>query len=166
MNQTPTVHPRSAGRRGFTLIELILVMGLLVIVLAITSPQLSGFFGGRRAREEARRILSLTRNAQSEAISRSAQLELWIDPSSGTYGLRPYLSFENIDGLPLAWQLAEGLSFELDTQSRGNPEQTSILFLPDGTIDEASAAAIALRDKDGEILSIQRAAVGIGYEIR
>src|SRR4051794_30959806 len=51
--------PRST-QHGFTLIELILVMTLLMIVLAVSAPSLGSFFKGRNLDSEARRIYSLT----------------------------------------------------------------------------------------------------------
>jgi len=49
----------SSGRRGLTLIELILVMGLLAMVMALAAPRLSRFFEGRTLQEEARRLLDV-----------------------------------------------------------------------------------------------------------
>ena len=45
------------ARRGFTLIELILVMALLTVVISLTAPRLSRFFHGRTLDSEARRLL-------------------------------------------------------------------------------------------------------------
>ena len=53
--------------RGFTLIELVVVMTLLVTVIALASPSLAGFFRGRALDAEARRMMSLTRLGQSRA---------------------------------------------------------------------------------------------------
>jgi type II secretory pathway pseudopilin PulG len=72
-----------------TLIELILVMALLSVIMAIATPSLSTFFKGRRAQEEARRMLALTRYAHSEAISRSEPMEMWFNMEHKLYGLRP-----------------------------------------------------------------------------
>lgn len=85
------VHPLSslAARRGMTLIELILVMALLSVILAYSTPALSNFFKGRKSMEEARRMLSLTRYAHSEAISRAEPMEMWFNLERKIYGLRP-----------------------------------------------------------------------------
>ena len=58
--------------RGFTLIELILVMTLLVIGVSFISPQLGGFFRGRTVQSEARRMISLSRLAQRHFRYRNA----------------------------------------------------------------------------------------------
>ena len=55
--------------RGFTLLELILVMVILSTVLAMAAPSLSGFFGSRQTHDTAAQILALTQLARSQAIS-------------------------------------------------------------------------------------------------
>ena len=41
---------------GFTLIEMILVMALLVVAVSFVAPQLSGFFRGRTLKSEGKQI--------------------------------------------------------------------------------------------------------------
>ena len=74
-------------RRGFTLLELVVVMALLAAVFAIISPSLSLFFSGRRLHSDTRRLLSLTRYARSQAVSLGQPMAVWIEPESGLYGL-------------------------------------------------------------------------------
>src|SRR5262249_21799177 len=78
----------SERTRGFTLIELMLVMALLAVVLAVSAPSLSKFFKGRTLDSEARRFVSLTRYGQSRAVSEGVPMMLWIDPKERTYGLQ------------------------------------------------------------------------------
>ncbi len=58
-----------AHQRAFTLIEFILVMGLLAVVIALSAPSLSNFFRGRKLESEARRFVSVTRYGQSRAVA-------------------------------------------------------------------------------------------------
>src|ERR1035437_345651 len=86
--RTDNYRSRSTRRgHGFTLVELILVMALLVVVLAMAAPSLSHFFRGRNLDLEARRFLSLTRYGQSRSVSESVPMVLWIDAERGKYGL-------------------------------------------------------------------------------
>ena len=64
---------------GFTLIELMLVLTLLLIVIGVAFPSLQHFFRGRNLDSEARRFLSLTRYGQSRAVSEGVPMVLWID---------------------------------------------------------------------------------------
>src|SRR3954463_14446446 len=78
-----TIQPRHA----FTLIELILVMAILTIAVSITAPALANFFHGRVLDSEARRVLALTRQGQSRAISEGLPMDLWVDAAQAQYGL-------------------------------------------------------------------------------
>src|SRR6266850_7624427 len=71
---------------GFTLIELILVMSLLIIAVGLSFPALQDFFRGRGLDSEARRFLSLVRYGQSRAVSEGIPMLLWVDAREGTYG--------------------------------------------------------------------------------
>src|SRR6185436_8223015 len=102
---------RRSCEPAFTLIELILVMALLVIVIAISAPSLSRFFHGRVLSSEARRFLSMTRYAQSRAISESVPVELWIDSREGMYGVRQLSSYNENDSKAMEYRLGTDLSF-------------------------------------------------------
>jgi len=104
------------GRRqlsGMTLIELILVMGLLAVVLGISAPVLSGFVKGRKLQEEARRFLALTRYGRSEAISRGVCMELRIDMDARKYGIYPQVEYGSGARPPVEFDLPEGFRIEL-----------------------------------------------------
>lgn len=107
------------GSRAFTLIELILVMALLLIVLSLSAPALSGFFRGRTLDSEANRFLSLTRYGQSRAISEGVPMLLWVDKESREYGLREEGSYSaagsrSSDAKESVFQLAPDLEMELE----------------------------------------------------
>lgn len=149
-----------------TLIELILVMGVLATVMALIGTSLSSFFAGRRLQEEGRRLLALTRFARAEAISRSATLEVWLDPKGQTYGMRPQSEVDDDNRPPLEYQLADGLSLDIPPDAVNAQGQATILFLPDGTIGEGSASTVGIQESADSELILERAAVGVGYSIR
>src|ERR1039458_6663663 len=95
--------------RGFTLIELILVMALLTIVISLTAPKLSRFFHGRTLDSEARRLLALTRSGQSRAVSEGVPMDLWVDAELGTFGLEAEPSYETSDPKAVDFTLDGGL---------------------------------------------------------
>src|SRR5580700_9493384 len=74
-------------RKGFTLVELMLVMAVMMIILSIVVPSLKGFFRGRNLDNEAMRFLALTRYGQSRAINEGVPVELWVNTKAGNYGL-------------------------------------------------------------------------------
>jgi len=153
--------------RGFTLIELIVVMAVLATVMAISAPVLSRFFHGRMLHEEARRMLALTRYARSEAVSRSVLMELWIDPVNGQYGVSPQAGYEFEDNrMPVEFLMAAGLSLEVDTEFIDEQGEAKILFWPDGSIDKESPKSVLIfEDDEDAVIEIAQTDYGLGYVI-
>lgn len=178
------------ARRGFTLIELILVMALLTVVISLTAPKLSRFFHGRTLDSEARRLLALTRSGQSRAVSEGLPMNLWVNVEAGTFGLEAERSYETSDPKAVEFTLDSGLRLEVlsetvatpvITMSRSrlvsstasvprvnlvNPELPTIRFLPDGSVGEGSPKKLHLASNDGPSLWLRLATDGLGYEIR
>jgi type II secretion system protein H len=176
-------------RRGFTLIELILVMTILTIVVSITAPALANFFHGRTLDSEARRLLALTRHGQSRAVSEGIPMELWMDTAKNSFGLEAEPSYETEDGKAVELTLDGDIQLQLvngtaqnSTASSGtlrtagaasatpladrHPNVPKIRFLPDGSIGEASPLALTLTGRDGTSICIQQARSRLNYEIR
>jgi type II secretion system protein H len=147
--------PMVVHRGGFTLIELILVMALLVTAISVTSPVLSRFFHGRTLDSEARRLLSLTRAGQSRAVSEGAPVLLWIDAAQGGYGLE--LENASSSGDPKAedFTVADGLRVDAVNASPvviGRRKLPAVRFMPDGMMDDSSPSALRLAGGDGSVL--------------
>jgi type II secretion system protein H len=138
--------------RGFTLLELIVVMALLAIVLAFAAPRLSGFVSARNVEEESRRLLASTQYARSRAIDRAERTEVWIDLENRQYGVRPASPTESQADVeaerPVTFQLADKLTLQVDEQYEDDQRVARILFWPDGSIDEESPARITLLEDD------------------
>ena len=177
------------ARRGFTLIELILVMALLTVVISLTAPKLSRFFHGRTLDSEARRLLALTRSGQSRAVSEGVPIDLWVDAEQGTFGLEAEPSYETSDSKRVEFTLDGGLQLEVvnktvvapaNMTSRTRQASTAsvprvnlvraslptIRFLPDGSIGESSPQMLHLTSNDGGSLWLAQTRDGLNYEIR
>ena len=102
----PAGWPGRAGGAGFTLIELILVMSLLVIAVGVTFPSLQDFFRGRGLDSEARRFLSMIHYGQTRAVSEGIPMVLWLDPKEGSYGLQAEAGYLEED--------TKAVEFEMD----------------------------------------------------
>src|SRR6185295_13881468 len=140
------------ARRGFTLIELILVMALLVIVVSLTFPDLRKFFRGRTLESEGRRFLTLTRYGQNRAAAEGIPMTLWIDPIQGSYGLEAQKGFLDKDDRAVQYDVDEKVDIEIaqtgltraeltmEQQTRrrtiGNARNSNseIRFAPDGSV--------------------------------
>ncbi|MCC7375435.1 MAG: prepilin-type N-terminal cleavage/methylation domain-containing protein [Verrucomicrobiales bacterium] len=107
--------------RGFTLIELILIMAILVISFGVTFPTLKRFFQGRVLDHEARRLLALTRYAQNRAVTEGIPMVLWLDEQNRRYGLEPASGFSlDEDRRALEFQLDTTLSLEVEQNRRSS----------------------------------------------
>ncbi len=168
---------------AFTLIELVLVMALLTVIISVAAPSLSEFFRGRGLDNEAGRFLALTRYGQNRAVSAGTPMILWIQRAEGTYGLReetkyaptkvgllhpveyePSLDRVN-EEIPLEYQLAKDLRFELDDNTKLTNNVAIIRFEPDGSIDEKSLKMIYIRDKNEVSVPILLTRTRLKYEI-
>ena len=162
---------------AFTLIELILVMALLVIVISVSAPSLSKFFHGRVLNSEARRFISMTRYAQSRAISEGVPVELWIDSREGMYGVRQLSSYNENDPKAMEFRVGTDLSIEaLDVpvlvgggpqaaQQQQSPSTPTIRFLPGGAISQNSPLRILIAEGRVDEIWIQQTWNGMHYEI-
>lgn len=180
----------NGGISGFTLIELILVMTILTIAVSVTAPSLANFFRGRTLDSEGRRLLSLTRQGQSRAVSEGIPVELWVDSKTGKFGLEAEPSYESTDTKAIEFTLDTDLQLEAANDmpgrrltaavrsplSTGNPsiqpqilsrhpELPRIRFLPDGTIAESSPRKLIITGRDGFSISLQQSQNGLHYEL-
>jgi len=171
----------SAVQNAFTLIELILVMALLAVVLAISSPALSRFFKTRSLDSEARRFLALTRAAQSRAVSEGVPMVLWYDPKERAYGLNADKSFVEED--PKAEQFTVDPTLEVEVRysadaiEAGKTSQFknekldsgglyTLRFNPDGFISASSPETVLFRQGEREELSVAQTRNRLNYEIQ
>jgi type II secretion system protein H len=160
---------RRRGTGAFTLIELILVMALLVVVISIVAPRLSGFVRGRALDAEARRLLALAHAGQSRAVSEGMPVLLWVDEKQAAYGMES--ESPATGGDPRAEQLTMGEGLQLVVLNAGTGAQTklrglpAIRFLADGAVDENSPQAVEITDGNGGALWLVENESRTGYEI-
>src|SRR5688572_29971245 len=98
---------------GFTLIELVLVMAILIAVLSMSGTSLTSFFKGRTLEAEGKRFLALTRHAQDRAVSEGETMSLWIDKPQRKYGVEAAIIFEEPDAEAKEFELGRDLEIEV-----------------------------------------------------
>lgn len=155
--------------QGFTLIELILVMTLLIIIIALVVPRLQAFFGGRDQDSEIRRFVALTHYAQSRAASEGVPMFLWIDPKNGAYGLEEEPGYTDNDPKAEQFNLSEGLkiNFRNATKSSRPGKNSGIHFSPDGNVITAtSVPAVSIQQGNETPVWISQSENGLSYEVR
>jgi prepilin-type N-terminal cleavage/methylation domain-containing protein len=160
---------RARSAEGFTLIELILVMALLVVVMAVVSPSLRGFLQGRTLDSEVRRFVSLTHYAQARAVNEGIAMRLWVDPERRQYGLAGEYSMDasGVDPKSVVYEMGQDLQVDVEQRSwailmgnrmalqnrwaGGQPSsgtnigQFVFRFTPDGFIDDTSPLGLWIR---------------------
>lgn len=176
----PAKPARRRRSQGFTLIELILVMSVLVVAVSITAPALSRFFRARTLDSEIRRVLALTRHGQSRAVAEGVPMELWIDSAQKRFGLEAEPSFEPNDPKEVSLMIEPEMQIEaVNTIGSGNaanpgspastksnhPSLPRIRFLPDGSIEETSPQSIRVTGRDGSSRLVTISRTRMGYEI-
>jgi type II secretion system protein H len=164
-------------RRGFTLIELILVLSLLVIITSIAAPAMSRFIRGRALDTEARRLLALIHLAQSRAVSEGQPMLLWVDEKANTYGLVAETAGQTAGRAAGQTDDAKAETLTVDSTlviavlNTGTGAQSqynhlpAIRFLADGTVDEGSPQSLKLTDGDGFSRQLSETRLRTGYEV-
>ena len=141
------------NNRGFTLLELILVMAIISIAVGMAIPSLHGFAQGRRAGNCAEEILALAHWARTQAVVRGKPYRLNLDPAAGTF----WLTVQEDDGTiqPLGeefgrtFTVPEGV--RLDWDATPQADGTYVQFLPTGRCDPATIHVTA---PDGHVTEL------------
>src|SRR3954454_10901433 len=71
--------------RGFTLLELVLMMAILAILVTMAVPAMRGFGHGREAGDCAAQMVALTRWARTQAVTRGLTYRLNVNPQDRTF---------------------------------------------------------------------------------
>lgn len=161
---------RRQSATGFTLVELILVLALLVIATSIAAPAMSNFVRGRALDSEARRVLALMHAGQSRAVSEGMPMMLWVDSQAGRYGLEAETSGQNGDARAEILDVDSTLQLTAVNGGIGTPVSfrnlPAIRFLADGSVDENSLPELKLLDSAGFARWFQLNNARTGYEVR
>ena len=155
---------RDRSSAGTSLIELILVLMILALMAAVTAPRLAGFSEGRKYAGEWNRLTALLKYARSEAVSRAVPVQIQFDVErhayrivDAGYGLkeRPGLFEEHTLPKKLALEFPDGVERE--------EEGISVLFLPDGSVDEESPKEIRMVEDKGNFFRMLEQDPVLGY---
>lgn len=188
-HESRTAPARAVRRshRGFTLLELILVMAILTIGFGVAAPALSRFFRGRSLESEARRLHALIRYAQERAVSEGMPMNLTLDGPQKHIVLAAEPGYATEDSKKVEVEMDSEMEMETlntNTVSRSSmpadpwsrsstgrnqntaPSLPTIRLLPDGTIADSSPQVVRLTGRDGITLFVGQNRNRMGYEIR
>jgi prepilin-type N-terminal cleavage/methylation domain-containing protein len=149
-------------RRGFTLIELILVMIVIFTLAAIVAPRFSDFFPSFQVRKTSERLLGWARKARADAATTGIRHRLVVDPTQKKYWIeyeaRPMKEPGIFTLLGGAWGeelLPDAVSFESIDSTGIDPSNAALRFVefrPDGTATEAT---IVVSNENGDRQSLK-----------
>lgn len=113
-------------QRGFTLLELLVVLVIAVLLVALVPPLLSGLSGGTELRGAARQLAAGLRFARNEAVTHQREAVLTLDLVRHRFA---------VTGDPREIALPDSLSFHLYTAQSELFDQATgnIRFFPDGS---------------------------------
>jgi type II secretion system protein H len=161
------IHRTKHFRRGFTLLELVLVMVIACVLLAMIAPSFTNWSRGSQLRDAADNFVAITRYARDRAVTDRAICRLNIDPQAGTYALTMQTdNGDNFAPIQSSW----GRHFELDKQmtmqllgTDGNtPAQQYIDFYPTGRV---TPMQLRITDARRETITIECPSPAEGYVV-
>ncbi len=125
-------------RNGFTLIEIILVMAILVVIAGLTLPSFRSTYNILQLKEESQDMAFLMRYAQSRSITKNVIVRLVLNDDLTQYWLEDENkgaensaegSFQRFSGrLGRDFEIKKGIIIEITANT--------VEFYPDGTIDK------------------------------
>lgn len=130
-----TAHGRSV-QRGFTLIEVIVVLVLVAAMTLLVATMMTGGLDGMRMRTTAKEIAAELRHARAQAIARSEVQQFLVDPKARTWTGVGGRSGDIPDSLEV--------TFVGVREVQENEQEGTILFFEDGA---STGGRIQLRRK-------------------
>jgi type II secretion system protein H len=137
---------------GFTLLELVLVMALLVVVMAMAAPSLRGWRKGADLRNTADGFIAATRWARSHAASSAHVYVVVIDAQSGSFAVKIQDGQNTKDSegeFNQPTSMPQGGSIQATNSSRA--AVNAIHFYPTGRVEPA---VVHFTDADGQTLTV------------
>jgi prepilin-type N-terminal cleavage/methylation domain-containing protein len=142
-----TVH---SPRSGFTILEILLVLAILVIIMAVAYPTMEGMYADARVQAAADDVRGAWAEARVRSIDNGVPYRFAVKPNAERYRVAPDLAEfwdgahdseadgESEDGKTVLGSLPKDILFKLDGDApdSGGGWRTVATFLPDGTCKE------------------------------
>ncbi len=116
---------RRRDRRGFTLVELLLVLVLLGVVVGISMPYFVHSIRGNRLRVAGRTLVTVARYARSMAVLKQAEVALTFDLDAGKIDV-----VSSNAALPRFTRNLEGVLLESVAVSAAEPVNEGVCSVP------------------------------------
>jgi prepilin-type N-terminal cleavage/methylation domain-containing protein len=157
---------KRARRRGFTLVELILVMIVIFTLATIIAPRFTDFFPSLQVRKSTEHLLAWARKARSDAALTGTRQRLLMDSSKKKYWIeyeaRPIKEPGKFRLLSGSWGegfLPDEVAFETIDGAATDPSNSAVRYIefrPDGTSTEATVI-LSNENNDRQTLRVEAA---------
>jgi len=172
--QNPVPPPRDGPAGGFTLVELLVVVAIMITLMVLAVPAARDITGGVRITGSAEDLIATFNNARqrASALNRTTAVRFW-RADTGTGPFRSFQLYEQSDPgnatltaadkeirLPTGVIITENATFSpllglaLGTDTTRNPARAyaDVLFLPSGSITAPVAQAfLTLRPENASV---------------
>ena len=141
----------TGGKAGFSLIELLVVIVLMVILTAMIVPEMRGTFEDATLRSTGRKLTSAMNLAHSRAITLQQTHRVALDAKAGRFAVERMVRETEGSGFTSASDIPGGTGeldkrITFDVRKDGETQANAISFYANGTAD---AAEVLLRDREG-----------------
>lgn len=164
-----------SGRRrdGYTLLEVLLVMAILVILVAVSIPSLDAMYGDTRVRGAADDVRGAWAEARARAIDTGVGHRFAVIPGSERYRVAPdshdywdgskETEADGDDGKVLTGSLPSGIVFDIkqDLPEEAGGWRVIATFLPDGTCRDDARVVVQPSDGGSPLIVSVRGLTGI-----
>lgn len=137
MARTPTCSTNSRHQRGFTLVELVVVLALLALAYGLAAPALTRAVGGGELRVAMGELALALNQARAGAVVGGAPQRFTVDGLAGAYG-----QGQARRALPASLTIAAAVPDAL----RSSAHVAAIDFFPDGS---STGGRIVVSARDG-----------------
>jgi prepilin-type N-terminal cleavage/methylation domain-containing protein len=163
-------------RTGFTLLEVLLVMAILVILVAVSFPSMMAMYGDSKVRGAADEVVGAWAEARARAIDDGVPYRFAVMPGKERYRIAPdspefwdgskETSDDADDGRVKTGSLPSGIVFQLgqNLSSEAGGWCVIVTFLPEGNCrvpDGSDYAQIAVSYEGSSLFINVRALTGI-----
>jgi general secretion pathway protein H len=148
--------PAVCDSRGFTLIELVVVMVLISTLTAFALPRISGSLFADQLKTTARRFMGIVAEAGSEARARRTRVTLRYDPGAHVFTTAPVAGTvreEHKRRYPTI-KVPDGVQVVDIVSAHGGEDADGRLYIAFSPLGYVDKTIVHLRNDDGDELSI------------